>query len=320
MTEMRHARAAARDPDFLDAVRQGLARTPKDIPCRFLYDQRGSQLFDQICDLPEYYPTRTEMALLADIAPDLAEVVGPEAEIIEFGAGSTTKVRLLLDALPRPRTFLPIDISAEHLQEATSRLADDYPDLGVNPLVADFTKPVNLPPLPATGRRIGFFPGSTIGNFDPEEARAFLAVLAEELTDGGLLIGVDLIKDRSVLRAAYDDAQGVTAAFNRNLLVRANRELGTDFDVERFVHEARFNEEQGRIEMHLVSRGRQGVSLDGHNFAFLDGETIHTENSYKYTIGGFRDLAKSAGFDPKSYWTDDKRMFSIHWLEAPKTA
>lgn len=318
MTEM--PRAARPDPDFLAAVRDGLAGRPKEIPCRFLYDRRGSRLFDQICDLPEYYPTRTEMALLAEVAADLAGEVGAEAEIIEFGAGSTTKVRLLLDALEAPRAFLPIDISATHLQEAAARLAEDYPALDVAPVVADFTKRVALPPLPEHGRRLGFFPGSTIGNFAPEEARAFLRVLAEELVGGGLLIGVDLVKDPDVLRAAYNDAQGVTAAFNRNLLVRANRELGTDFDLDRFAHDAVFNAAESRIEMHLVSQGRQEVSLEQDRFVFADGETIHTENSYKYTIRGFQDLALSAGFTPKRYWTDGKMLFSIHWLEAPKTS
>lgn len=306
------------EADFLNAVRAGLAGQPKEIPCRFLYDRRGSRLFDRICDLPEYYPTRTEMALLAEVAPDLAADVGPEAEIIEFGAGSTTKVRLLLDALEAPRAFLPIDISAGHLQDAAARLDEDYPSLDVTPVVADFTKPVSLPPLPERGRRIGFFPGSTIGNFAPEEAAAFLRVLARELAGGGLLIGVDLVKDRAVLHAAYNDSAGVTAAFNQNLLVRANRELGADFVVERFHHEARFNEAESRIEMHLVSEGRQAVGVQGDRFLFEDGESIHTENSYKYTIEGFQYLAKSSGFRPVAHWVDRKNLFSIHWLETPE--
>jgi dimethylhistidine N-methyltransferase len=320
MTIQTAAVAAPPDPDFLAAMHHGLARRPKEIPCRFLYDKRGSELFDRICDLPEYYPTRTEMGLLAHVAPDLAAAVGPEAEIIEFGAGATTKVRLLLDALEAPRAFLPIDISAAHLRAAAGRLAKDYPALSVTPVVADFTQRVALPPLPERGRRIGFFPGSTIGNFAPREARAFLSVLAEELAGGGLLIGVDLVKDTAVLEAAYNDAQGVTAAFNLNLLVRANRELGSDFAVDRFTHKAVFNREHSRIEMHLVSRGRQSVDLQGRRFPFEDGETIHTENSYKYTLKGFQDLARSAGFHPGRVWTDDRKMFSIHWLEAPAAA
>ncbi|MGC2856381.1 L-histidine N(alpha)-methyltransferase [Novispirillum sp. DQ9] len=306
----------AADPDFRRAVSVGLRATPKSIPCRFFYDAAGSRLFDRICDLPEYYPTRTELRLLSDNAPEFAHLMGPGAEVVEFGAGSGVKVRLLLDALERPAIYRPIDISGEHLLTSAQALARDYADLSVRPVIADFTQPIPLPaPRPGV-RRVGFFPGSTIGNLPPAEAVRFLRGAARLLRGGGLLIGVDLLKDPEVLRRAYDDSQGVTAAFNRNILVRANRELDADFDPERFAHRALFNGEHRRIEMHLVSQGAQTVRVAGEVFAFADGEGIHTENSYKYTLKGFRHLAASAGFTPVRAWTDPDRLFSLHWMEA----
>lgn len=304
------------DPDFRRALVAGLRGTPKSIPCRFFYDAAGSRLFDRICDLPEYYPTRTELHLLSAHAGEFASLIGPGSEVVEFGAGSGVKVRLLLDALDRPAIYRPIDICGEHLLMAARGLARDYADLSVRPVIADFTQPIPLPAVRPGVRRVGFFPGSTIGNLAPAEATRFLRGAARLLRGGGLLIGVDLVKDHDVLRRAYDDAQGVTAAFNRNVLVRANRELGADFRPERFAHRAVFNAALSRIEMHLVSRGAQRVHVAGEEFSFADGETIHTENSFKYSVGGFRRLAASAGFVPVRTWVDPARLFSLHWLEA----
>ncbi|MDM0009828.1 L-histidine N(alpha)-methyltransferase [Variovorax sp. J22G73] len=303
--------------EFAREMQAGLARSPRSISPKFFYDVAGSQLFDRICDLPEYYPTRTELRILGECAGEIAEQVGPNAEIVEFGAGSLTKVRLLLDALDSPKRYLPIDISGEHLEAAAARLKADYPALVVQPIAADYTMPLVLPaPLPGAGRRVGFFPGSTIGNFEPEEALAFLQLAARMLRGGGLLIGVDLVKDPARLHAAYNDAQGVTGEFNLNLLRRANSELDADFDVDGFAHAAFYNAPRQRIEMHLVSRRAQSVSLNGESFGFEEGETIHTEYSHKFTVEGLRALAVRAGFRPGAVWMDPERLFSVHWLAA----
>ncbi len=310
------ADAPAPRDDFAAALAAGLAVRPKSLPSKFFYDDAGARLFEEICELPEYYPTRTETALLAAKAEEIAAAIGPDAALIEFGAGASRKVRLLLDALRRPAAFIPIDISGDHLKQAAAVLARDYPALPVLPLAADFTQPFLLPHLPAGARRIGFFPGSTIGNFTPAEARQFLRSAARLLKGGGLLIGVDLVKDPAVLHAAYNDAAGVTARFNLNILTRANRELGTDFDLGRFRHYAFFNPYESRIEMHLVSTAAQQVHLGVQRFDFAEGESIHTENSCKYTISGFRALAADAGFRPAAVWRDPDALFSLHWLEA----
>lgn len=305
--------------EFARAMRLALAETPHRISPKFFYDAAGSALFDRICELPEYYPTRTELALLDRHAQEMASLIGPEADLIEFGAGSATKVRLLLSALQQPRRFVPIDISADHLQGAAAALRRDHPGLDVHPLAADFTRPIQLPPLPDGGRarRVGFFPGSSIGNFSPDEAVTFLRQAAELLRGGGLLIGADLVKDPALLHAAYNDGAGVTAAFNLNLLARANRELGTDFDTAQFAHYAFYEPRLQRIEMHLVSRRNQTVRLGGDAFEVLEGQTLHTENSQKFTVDGFRRLARQAGFAPGPVWTDPKSHFSVHWLAAP---
>jgi dimethylhistidine N-methyltransferase len=314
----RSAQRAAPLSDFGRELFEGLSRSPRSISPKFFYDAAGSQLFDRICELPEYYPTRTEMRILTERAPEIAAQIGPHAEVIEFGAGSLTKVRLLLDALHAPRRYVPIDISGEHLEAAAQRLRTDYPQLGVQPLVADYTMPLVLPARgEGMGQRVGFFPGSTLGNFSPEEALAFLQLAQRLLRGGGLLLGVDLVKDPARLHAAYNDAQGVTAAFNLNLLRRANRELGTDFDLEGFAHAAFYNAPLRRIEMHLVSRRAQSVRLDGQRFDFEEGETIHTENSYKFTAPGLHALAVKAGLRPTAVWTDPERLFSVHWLQSP---
>ena len=303
--------------DFLAEVIDGLSDRPKTLPCKFFYDERGSQLFDAICELPEYYPTRTEIALLKEISGDLAKHIGPYAHIIEYGCGSVKKVRPLLDALDRPSAYVAVDISREHLLEAARTLATDYPDLEVHAVCADFTKPfkVKPPQRRPNARRVGFFPGSTLGNFKPEDAHRFLAQAAAFLGAGGaMVIGIDLKKDVGILDAAYNDSKGVTGAFNLNLLSRINRELGADFDLQKFRHRAHYNAANGRVEMHLYSTEDQSVHVDGQVFRFLEGESIHTENSHKYGIDEFRRMAQKAGFEPAKVWTDDAQLFSIHYL------
>ncbi len=304
---------------FAQDLAAALAARPRSISPKYFYDAQGSALFDRICELPEYYPTRTEMAILRGQAADIAAQIGPGAEIVEFGAGSCTKVRVLLDAMDGPVRYLPIDISGGHLAAAAAVLRRDYPGLDVQPVVADYTQRLLLPARPpGAGQRVGFFPGSTIGNFTPAEAFYFLQVAAQVLRGGALLLGADLVKDPAVLHAAYNDAQGVTAAFNLNLLARANRELGTDFDLDQFTHHAFYNAPLQRIEMHLVSRSRQSVVLAGRPHEFAEGETLHTENSHKFTIEGLRRLAQQAGFRPGPVWIDAQHQFSVHWLHAPQ--
>jgi len=304
---------------FAHDLLAALSTTPRSIAPKYFYDVQGSALFDQICDLPEYYPTRTELGILRDSAPEIAARMGPNAELVEFGAGSLTKVRLLLDAMQTPIRFVPIDISGEHLTLAAQALERDYPALQVKPVVADYTQAFSLPAsAPGTGQRVGFFPGSTIGNFAPHEAVQFFSMAANVLRGGALVVGADLIKDPGTLHAAYSDAQGVTAAFNLNLLARANRELGADFDLAQFTHSAFYNAPLQRIEMHLMSRTRQTVRVCGQHFVFEEGETLHTENSYKFTIDSLRALALQAGFTPGPVWTDAQQRFSLHWLQAPK--
>jgi dimethylhistidine N-methyltransferase len=303
--------------DFLASVLDGLAQPQKRIPSKFFYDARGSRLFDRICELPEYYPTRTECALLDKHAGEIAELVGRRATLVEFGSGSSQKVGLLLEALVDPAAYVPVDISRDHLIASSKALAAEYPDLTVIPVCADYTRPFALPEVAGEAVRAGFFPGSTIGNFTHDQAIEFLRTVAADLgTGSGLLIGVDLRKDRARLHAAYDDAAGVTAAFNLNLLRRINRELGGDFDLGAFVHQARWLNGPGRIEMHLVSRVAQSVRVAGERFEFAVGESIHTEDSHKYTIDGFRALAASAGWTGEYAWTDAERLFSIHYLRA----
>ena len=306
--------------NFAEEFVAGLRAQPRAIAPKWFYDAEGSRLFERICELPEYYPTRTELALLAQHAPAIADRIGPGAEIVEFGAGASVKVRLLLDALTAPglspRRFVPVDISGEHLSHAAAALRNDYPGLAVEPVAADFTAALTLPP--AAGPRLGFYPGSSIGNFDPAAAEALLRRFRGWLAGGPLLIGVDLVKDPALLHAAYNDASGVTAAFNLNLLARANRELGADFELANWAHSAFYQPALRRIEMHLVSRRRQRVCVDGQRFEFDEGDSMHTENSYKYTVDGFHALAHRAGFKATKVWTDAERRFSLHWLEPAK--
>ena len=304
--------------EFRSAVLQGLGSTPKTLPSKFFYDAEGSRLFDRICELPEYYPTRTECALLQARALVGAALVGPHAGLVEFGSGAGVKVRLLLAALRYPAAYVPVDISRGHLLAAAASLAADFPDLRIAPVCADYTNQFALPHLPGSHPRrlAGFFPGSTIGNFTLSEAADFLRRAGRLLGRGSMMIvGVDLLKDRAVLEAAYDDAAGVTAAFNLNLLTRINRELGAKFDLGTFAHEARWNAGESRVEMHLVSRVAQSVQVGGDRISFAADESIHTENSYKYSLAGFADLARSAGYDPVAGWTDPAGLFSVHVLK-----
>lgn len=303
------------DSGFAAAALAGLTKHQKELPSKFFYDEDGSRLFDRICELPEYYPTRTEIALFRAKAGEIARAIGPDVELIEFGAGSLLKARMILEALKTPRAYVPIDISGDYLRQMAAKLERALPNVPVHPVVADFTKPLKLPATSA--RRAGFFPGSTIGNLTYGEALVFLCRAAALLKGGGLLIGVDLVKDPSILHAAYNDAAGVTEAFNKNMLVRANRELDANFDLDAFAHYAFYNPPHRRIEMHLMSLKAQKVSVAGTSISFSEGETIHTENSLKYTPDGFRALAREAGFTPKQMWTDPDRLFSVHWLEVP---
>ena len=303
--------------DFRDAVVEGLSRSPKTLPCKFFYDAAGSELFDRICELPEYYPTRTEMTLLSTHAGAIAALAGSHVDLVEFGSGAGTKIRLLLSALDRPARYTPVDISRKHLMQAAGSLADQFPDLSIVPVCADYTGWFELPgKRQESGRSVGFFPGSTIGNFTPTEAAAFLGGVARLLgPDSMMIIGVDRPKDPAVLEAAYDDADGVTAAFNRNLLVRINRELDGDFDLGQFEHRARWNAAQSRMEMHLVSRVAQMVRIGERRFSFAPGESIHTENSYKYTPEAFQELAAMSGYNTVAVWSDPADWFSVYALE-----
>ncbi|MCP5459664.1 MAG: L-histidine N(alpha)-methyltransferase [Gammaproteobacteria bacterium] len=300
--------------DLREEVLKGLATRPKSIPPKFFYDERGSQLFDAICELPEYYLTRTEIGLLRKHCGEIAELAGSECLLIELGSGASKKVRLLLEAV-RPASYVGVDISKDFLLQATARLAADYPWLDVQAACADFSRHLNLSYCPSAFRKLAFFPGSSIGNFEPEQAVVLLRQLRKTLSpDGALLIGVDLKKDPRVLHAAYNDAQGITADFNRNLLWRIRNELDTDLEPESFEHQAFYNERQGRVEMHLLSSCTQSFKIEGRDFRFVAGETVHTENSYKYGIEEFQDLARQAGYRPEQVWTDEKQLFSVHYL------
>ena len=298
---------------FADDLRAGLRARPRAVPPKWFYDASGSLLFERICELPEYYPTRTELALLDRHAAEMAECIGPGAEIVEFGAGASRKIGKLLSALQQPAGFTPVDISGEHLVAAAERLRAEHPALAVRPVAGDYT--IDGLQLPApVGRRVGFYPGSSIGNFEPSEAVEVLARYRHGLQGGGLLMGVDLVKSPALLHAAYNDAQGVTAAFNLNLLARANRELGAGFQLDGWEHAAHYQPSLQRIEMHLVCRRAQQIWLGGERFAFDEGDSIHTENSYKYSVAGFQALARRAGWAPQAVWIDGARHFSLHWL------
>jgi L-histidine Nalpha-methyltransferase len=303
----------------LDARPHAAFAAPRQINATFhakyFYDETGSLLFERICETPEYYPTRTEIGLLRDSAAEMASLIGPAAHLVELGSGPSTKVRILLDAAPGLASYIPVDISGAYLMQSAAQVAADYPSLTVKPVTADFTRGFSLPRLAGRGRVVGFFPGSTIGNFAPAEARALLRRFGAALGAGsGLLIGVDLKKDVGVLEAAYNDRAGVTAAFNLNLLSRIRKELDSDIDVGTFAHRAVYNAGAGRIEMYLDSRIRQSVRVGSHLFPFDKGEPIATEHSYKFEIPEFKALAAAAGYTPRALWHDQNRYFSVFYL------
>ena len=307
--------------DFANDVLHGLSKRPASIPPKYFYDTKGSQLFDAITKLPEYYQTRTEIALLQENVEEIARHVGAGSLLIEPGGGSCTKVHILLDGL-KPAAYVPMDISNQHLQQATKKLAIAYPELGFHAICTDFTQTMKLPPTVSDRidsvnntdvTKLAFFPGSSIGNFNPKNAVEFLISIAKMVESGGfLLIGVDLIKDKNILQAAYNDTANITAQFNLNLLYRINHELDADFDLSNWQHKAFYNEQKERIEMHLVSLCEQEVSIGQRIFRFTNGETIHSENSYKYTIDNFIQLAQQAGFQSIAQWSDEGKLFSIH--------
>jgi L-histidine N-alpha-methyltransferase len=301
---------------FLSDVIDGLVRFPKSLPCKYFYDAAGSALFETICALPEYYLTRTELEIMNRHAEEMAETLGPGVLLVEPGSGASLKTRLLLKHLPEPAAYVPVDISPSALVNAARELLGTFTRLEVVPVCADFSEPFELPlPRRRPERTVVYFPGSTVGNFDPPRAVALLRRLGGVCGPGGaVLVGVDLDKPTPVLEAAYNDSQGVTAEFNKNLLRRINAELGADFDLDRFEHVALFNEGHRRIEMHLESNAVQTVGVAGRAFQFRRGERIHTESSYKYSLAGFQDLAKRAGFSVGRVWTDPAGLFSVQYL------
>ncbi len=300
---------------FRKAVVEGLSRPQKSLPSKYFYDRAGSLLFEEITRLPEYYLTRSEQSIMESNIEVIAAALGEKLALIEYGSGSSQKTRLLLDHLPEGSTYVPIDISGRHLREVAASIRREYPGIRVVPVHADYTTPVELPPV--SGRRVVFFPGSTIGNFEPPRATAFLQRIHRVVGEnGGALIGADLKKDLSVLLPAYNDSSGVTARFNLNLLARINRDLGADFDLTGFDHRAVYEAEEGRIEMHLVSRRRQTVQVGGAMFSFAEGDYIHTENSYKYGTDQFGHIARDAGFRVEHIWTDEAEWFAVFLLHA----
>jgi len=302
--------------DLRAAARAGLRQRVPTLPCKFFYDEEGSRLFDRICELDEYYVTRTEAQIMAEHVAAMAAAIGPRCRLVEFGSGSSTKTRALLDHLVEPTAYVPVDISRDHLLSTAVDLQRDYPGLTVRPVSADYTQDLTLPPKSdAAERTVVYFPGSTLGNFGPDEAIAFLRRIHKLVgPNGGLLLGVDMVKDRDVLRAAYNDAEGVTAAFNRNVLVRLGRESEVQVDPEGFEHLAVWDEDQARIEMRLVARGDQAIVVDGERFEIPDGHHILTEYSHKYTAESIARIAGAAGFDIQDRWTDDRSWFSVQFL------
>jgi dimethylhistidine N-methyltransferase len=301
---------------FLSEIVAGLSKTSRTLPCKFFYDERGSQFFGEICGLPEYYITRTELQILRLHGAEMAAALGENIELIGLGTGAGTKTRILLEELREPAVYIPIDISTEQLQKSTVRFREMFSALEILPIAADYLEPFELPlPRKLSSRSVVYFPGSTIGNFKPDDAIQFLHRLAELCGEGGgLLIGVDLQKDRRIIEAAYNDSQGVTAAFNLNLLARANRELDADFDLSNWRHRAIYNTVEGRIEMYLVSQIDQRVRIEDRIFDFCAGEKILTEYSYKHTPEGFAVLARKAGFRFDKLWTDNARLFGVFYF------
>ncbi len=308
--------AAAAKKNFREEVLAGLSKSPRQLPYKFFYDEQGAQLFQQICELPEYYITRTEIEILRLHGSEMAKALGPQIELIGLGTGAGTKTRILLEELDNPAVYVPIDISKEQLEKSSARFGEMFPNLQILPVCADYLEPFELPlPRKLSSRSVVYFPGSTIGNFEPETASEFLARLVDLAGDGGgLLIGVDLQKDRDVLERAYNDSAGVTAQFNKNLLARINRELGADFDLNRWQHHAIYNPTEGRIEIYLISDNAQAVHIGAREFQFRAGEEILTEYSYKHTIAGFIELARGAGFHFEQVWTDAAGWFGVFYF------
>jgi len=297
-------------------VLQGLQDARKELPSKYFYDDVGSQLFEQICELDEYYLTRTELAIMQEHMQEIVSLLGPHCLLIEYGSGNSTKVCMLLDALQEPAGYVPIDIAKDQLLRSVAALAGAYPELEVLPVCADYTSDFELPlPKKPVWRRVAYFPGSTIGNFDREPAKRFLQQIAKVCQGGGLLIGVDLKKDFNILHRAYNDSQGVTAQFNKHLLVRMNQELDANFQLNQFGHYAFYNPGQSRIEMHLVSLKNQTVRIGESEIDFKLGESIWTESSYKYTLEEFAQLAATAGFAVEQVWTDPRQLFSVQYLK-----
>lgn len=296
-------------------VIKGLSQEQKELPSKYFYDQEGSKLFEKICDVPEYYPTDCEIEIMESHSQEMSELIGRNAQLIELGSGSSKKTRILLDHLNEPTMYVPVDISKEFLNQTAVVLRKDFPDLTINPVAADYTESFDIPSAGDISKKVIYFPGSTIGNFTKEKAKIFMDDLAMGLSAGdGLLIGVDLKKNRNVLEAAYNDSEGITAAFNKNLLKRINRELESNFDLDAFEHHAFYNSEKGRIEMHLVSLKTQTVLVGAEEFYFSKDETIHTENSNKYTIQEFREMA-SDSYTCRKTWTDSRDYFSVHYFQ-----
>jgi dimethylhistidine N-methyltransferase len=302
--------------DFLSDVIAGLSSESRTMPCKYFYDERGAALFKKICELPEYYITRTEIDILDRHRTEIAAHLGPRISLIGLGTGSGTKTRILIEALEKPAGYIPVDISEKQLRKSTALFHKIFPDLEILPVCADYLQPVVLPSTRRkAARNAVYFPGSTIGNFEPDEATQFLRRVANVCCrDGALLIGVDLRKDQAVIEAAYNDSAGVTAQFNLNLLARANRELGGDFDLQHWGHRAIYNSDAGRIEMHLISQIDQAVHIADHTFRFRADEKIVTEFSYKYAPEGFAALARNAGFEFQKIWTDDARLFGVFYF------
>ncbi|MDZ7720549.1 MAG: L-histidine N(alpha)-methyltransferase [Balneolaceae bacterium] len=300
--------------EMLTDVLKGLQKTQKTLPSKYFYDNRGSQLFDEICQLDEYYLTRTELNIMQKNIRDISEKLGKNIQLVELGSGSSLKTRLLLDHLEDLYSYVPVDISKTFLDDVADILRAEYPNLQIQPLAADYTQPIELPKIPDEADRIIYFPGSTIGNFTKEDAEDFIGLIADSLDEhGGLLVGFDLVKDRETLLAAYDDSEGVTAQFNKNVLQRINKELDGNFDLNRFEHKAIFNEKKSRIEMHLVSTVEQTVKIAGEEIHFEEGETIHTENSHKYTLSSFRNMTEPH-FKNVHTWTDSNEYFAVQYL------
>src|SRR5213593_2264644 len=309
--------------DLLSDVIAGLSSNPRALPCKYFYDERGAALFQKICELPEYYITRTEIDILDRNRAEIASQLGPNIELVGLGTGAGTKTRILIEALEKPAVYIPVDISEKQLRESTALFHKIFPDLEILPVCADYLQPVALPSTRRkAARNVVYFPGSTIGNFEPDEATQFLRRIAKVCCHGGaLLIGVDLRKDRDVIEAAYNDTAGVTARFNLNLLARANRELRADFDLQHWQHRSIYNSDAGRVEMYLISQIDQAVHIGDYTFGFRSDEKIVTELSYKYAPEGFAALARKAGFEFQKIWTDDARLFGVfYFTRSPDTS